>query len=359
MTKLINRFDIKYNMVKKNVGRKQKKVIESIPYSEIIFLVASEYNYALKISEARGRKDSSPTAKQLKQLEEKGFLKSYKEKLLNKTVYTVNWDRICQEFANYVFDIVINKRQQLKAYFGEKYNNYIKEQEQALEKREKELPKKAKEKKHNEEEAYKELEKLIKSKRLNKNKYLQILLETIFKDCSKVYVKNNIPISIKDIFEETKQSFGFENFDSYVWTRMLDIVLYKEPFPHKRHMQEQAEDWKKQQKEQDRIFKELQKRYDKLREDKDFQDIQKLETALRFAFWGFLVPNASWKMAQKLIRKNNLITEQEFEEYKKLNKKQENGFNATKPTENNKNKSGNTDKNKALSSESKEGEKPK
>lgn len=88
--------------MKKSVGRNQIKVIQSVPYSEIIFLVSMGHNYALKIAEERGRQDSSPTAKQLKQLEEKGFLEAHKEKLLNKTIYDVNWEKIIQEFINFL-----------------------------------------------------------------------------------------------------------------------------------------------------------------------------------------------------------------------------------------------------------------
>jgi len=98
MTRLINQFDIKYIMAKRIVGRTQIEVIDSIPYSQLVFLVASGKSYALTIAEARGKKDSSPTAKQLKQLEARGFLKSQKEKLLNKTIYSVNWNKILDEF---------------------------------------------------------------------------------------------------------------------------------------------------------------------------------------------------------------------------------------------------------------------
>jgi hypothetical protein len=89
-------------MVKSLVGRNKINVIESVPYSELIFLIASGKNYALEIAEARGKKDSSPTAKQLKQIEKRGFLKSHKEKLLNKTIYSVNWEKIGEEFIEFL-----------------------------------------------------------------------------------------------------------------------------------------------------------------------------------------------------------------------------------------------------------------
>ena len=91
-------------MDKKKSGRNKIRVIESIPYSQLIFLIASGKNYALEIAKARGKEDSSPTAKQLDQLKKRGFLISKKERLLNKTLYLINWDRISQEFVSYVHD---------------------------------------------------------------------------------------------------------------------------------------------------------------------------------------------------------------------------------------------------------------
>ncbi len=90
-------------MVKKNLGRNKINVIDSVPYSELIFLVSSGVNYPLSIAEARGKKDSSPTAKQLNQLVDRGFLKSNKEKLLNKTIFSINWGKISREFFNHYF----------------------------------------------------------------------------------------------------------------------------------------------------------------------------------------------------------------------------------------------------------------
>jgi len=306
-------------MVKKNLGRKQQKVIESSPYDEIIFIVASGYNYALKIAEIREKKDSSPTAKQLKQLEERGFLKSSKEKLLNKTIYEVNWNKIAQEFAKYLLEIVMKRDQQLKAYYGGDYNNYIKRQEQDLKKINEGISKRKSGREYNEEKAYKNLKELIKSKRLNKNKYLHNLFKIIFNDYFKVYVKNKISVTIKDLFEEIKQSFGLENFGDYVWTKMLAIVYYKEPFPHINKRLKPGKTPLEQIEEDNERLKELEKRYNKLKQDKDFQDIIIVETALRFAGKGYLVPQASWKYAHKIIKEMNLITPQEFEEYEKLN----------------------------------------
>lgn len=91
-------------MGRKSKGKRRIPVVNNIIYSNLIFFVASGKNYALSIAKVRNKKDSSPTAKQLKQLEERGFLKSRKEKLLNKTIYSINWSRIIEEFKKFYDD---------------------------------------------------------------------------------------------------------------------------------------------------------------------------------------------------------------------------------------------------------------
>lgn len=88
-------------MKNKKVGRKPIEVIDSLPYSHIVFLVANGDNYAQVISEKRGTAPS-PTVKQLKFLEKEKYLKSSKEKLLNKTIYEVNWQKIIDDFLSYI-----------------------------------------------------------------------------------------------------------------------------------------------------------------------------------------------------------------------------------------------------------------
>ena len=161
-------------------------------------------------------------------------------------------------------------------------------------------------------------------------------------------VKNKIQTTIKDMFDESIQTFGFESFNQKIWSIMLDVVLYKEPFPHSNHLKNLSKDEEEFEKREN----EIKKRYDKLRKDIEFNDISTLAHTLRFAFWGFLIPNASNKLAWKIIKEEGLITEQEIKEYK-------NGFKRTKPTENSIKKSGNTNQNEGLLSESKQGESSK
>jgi len=86
-------------------GRKPILIIESYPYSNIIFLVASGFNYPKSIAEKRNVA-VFPTTRQLKTLESKKFLISLnktKDKNFpqNKKMYVVNWDKIIEEFIKY------------------------------------------------------------------------------------------------------------------------------------------------------------------------------------------------------------------------------------------------------------------
>jgi len=115
-------------MVKKQRGRKPIQIIESVPYSQIVFLIASGINYPEAISKAR-QTDSSSTVKQLDTLRKSKFLQEpKKEKLLNKTVYSVNWNKISNNFIDYVF----NK-------FERSYNEIIRTEEESSEEIKKQL----------------------------------------------------------------------------------------------------------------------------------------------------------------------------------------------------------------------------
>jgi hypothetical protein len=93
-------------MRKETRGRKPIPIIDSTPYSSIVFLIASETNYPEAISKARGT-DSSSTVKQLETLKREQFLNEpTKEKLLNKTIYSINWERVIEEFIKYIKDSV-------------------------------------------------------------------------------------------------------------------------------------------------------------------------------------------------------------------------------------------------------------
>ena len=167
-------------MDKKKSGRNKIRVIESIPYSQLIFLIASGKNYALEIAKARGKEDSSPTAKQLDQLKKRGFLISKKERLLNKTIYSINWKKINQEFVDYVFNS-----------FEKDVKDY------------KEISKKERDEQR--EKHYNELQKKIKNKNFEKeiksHEYLITLLKLTFS------LVENREKTIREIFEDLRINF--------------------------------------------------------------------------------------------------------------------------------------------------------
>lgn len=102
-------------MKRARLGREPIEIIESIPFSQTIFLIASGKNYAQIISQER-KIAPSPAVKQLKQLEKAGFIVSKKEKLLNKTIYSVNWSRIVKAFIE-----LVEKRKEDYVDFIKKY----------------------------------------------------------------------------------------------------------------------------------------------------------------------------------------------------------------------------------------------
>lgn len=168
------------------LGRKPLSVIDSIPYSEIILLVTSGKNYPLSIAEARGRKDSSPTAKQLKQLEDKGFLLSSKEKLLNKTIYQINWKRINQDFIKEVEEMIYERVKESKTTIDSTTLDFKKT--------------------------------IINTNYYSKNKLLSKLLSYVFIGVS----KSDDKPSLKSIFRMTALTLGIEGILDEMW-KMIDI----------------------------------------------------------------------------------------------------------------------------------------
>ena len=83
------------------MGRKRVKIFESKALCRLLLLVSRGINYAQAISKETGNKPS-PIVKQLKILEKTGYLnKPKKEKLLNKSIYSVNYKKILDEFIEY------------------------------------------------------------------------------------------------------------------------------------------------------------------------------------------------------------------------------------------------------------------
>jgi hypothetical protein len=370
MTRFINQFDIKYLMVKRIVGRTKINVIDSIPYSQLIFLVASGKSYALNIAEARGKTDSSPTAKQLKQLEARGFLKSQKEKLLNKTVYSVNWKKIIEEFIKYVNENINyvcseNKR------IGMNLDKVIK--------------------------GFNERIQQIKSKDfqrdIKKNKYLISFFKKYFSETGRL--KENWTITATFDF---LSFFGDMNFlykwipshDFYNIEKALDFINSKEgnSFPEwlieekePKTKEEEFERYKKISKHTETNFSKIEEKTNQqlkeiIKENKEIFDLYilsrilavvKIKPSLQIGLNNAIKETGKEIFIQaipkeKIIKYFNFSSFFESQEQVKEDLKEiigENGFKVTKPIENKHKKSGNTNQNKALSSENKQGESSK
>jgi hypothetical protein len=379
MTKLINQFDIKYNMVKR-LGRKQIEVINSIPYSEIIFLIASGENYPQAVAEKR-KKEISPTAKQMNELKEKGFLISINEKEKknfpqNKKYFSVNWKKIIEEFIRYVnenIDYVCSENERLKLNL----KNTIKGFEERV--------KQAKDKKFQED--------------LKKNNYLQTFFHNYYSEIGKL--KENWTISSTFDF---LSFFGDLNF-IYAWGSSHDfyniekVLLYiltqsESSFPEwlikenkPKNEQEEFERDKKIHKHTTTEFKELEnKRKEQLNkilgDNKEVVELYILDRILQVIkikpSLQLGLNNATRQTGKEIFKR--AISKEQIKKYAELKNKYnlfnsiqeqeqlqkdlkeiigENGFKVTKPTENKHNKSGNTNKNMASSSESKKGESSK
>lgn len=107
--------------------RKIISVIESQAYSEIIFLIAAEKNYAQIIAQERNT-EPSPTVKQLKELVKKGYLKSHQEKnnILNKRIYTINWDKIINDYFQLIIKTLPTIKVKNDYYSNRLFINFLK-----------------------------------------------------------------------------------------------------------------------------------------------------------------------------------------------------------------------------------------
>lgn len=298
-------------MNKKISGRNQIKVIESTPYSQLIFLIASGKSYALEIAKARGKKDSSPTAKQLDQLKKRGFLFPKKEKLLNKTLYSINWKKINQEFVDYVFNI-----------FEKEVRDY------------KEVIKK--ERNEQREKHYNELQKKIKNKNFEKgiknHEYLITLLKFTFS-----LVKNREK-TIREIFEDLRI-----NFPQPEGT----FIAHPKKFYEQKNREESGEYFTnlREGMEKDEKYKQLKDFIKIARGVSDTVGMRGIEI-----LWKFLQIKYTSSCPNNEIRKELLQTAPE----KVMEIIKENGFKGTKPPENKRENAENTNQNIVLSTEKEE-----
>jgi hypothetical protein len=256
--RFINQYDIKYYMKKKTRGREKLNVLDSIPLSEIILLIVSGVNYPLGIAKERGQKDSSPTTIQLTKLsDEEGIVKVQEERILKRTIYSINWNVL----NNIFIDNIFNRLSQL-------YNEKLQEMGEYNAERQLERSKKlAKEKTislegigkltdYNLNEAYY----FINDKKFNEeirgNAYLIHLLQNFLKLMSKSPIKSkNKPL--RQIFEDLIINLSrFKLEDSF-----LELPIYRKSEINEKLSKEELEPLEAHEKKLSSLINEMDVNY--------------------------------------------------------------------------------------------------
>jgi len=164
----------------------KKPVIENVYDSKILLAIGTNEIIVKQISEITGT--HKPTIR--RQIKE-DLLKDYlNEKTLDergKTIYSIKWKQIVEDFLNY-------------------------------------LKKLSKEKKLSK----KEMEDLeSKLNPMKKNKYLVLVLQIMFKEFSRIYLSHNLPITLEELFKEMIVSLG-ENLNPDVIRPKVYMELKEE-----------------------------------------------------------------------------------------------------------------------------------
>jgi hypothetical protein len=245
-------------MKKKTRGREKLNVLDSIPLSEIILLIVSGVNYPLGIAKERGQKDSSPTTIQLTKLsDEEGIVKVQEERILKRTIYSINWNVL----NNIFIDNIFNRLSQL-------YNEKLQEMGEYNAERQLERSKKlAKEKTislegigkltdYNLNEAYY----FINDKKFNEeirgNAYLIHLLQNFLKLMSKSPIKSkNKPL--RQIFEDLIINLSrFKLEDSF-----LELPIYRKSEINEKLSKEELEPLEAHEKKLSSLINEMDVNY--------------------------------------------------------------------------------------------------
>lgn len=335
-------------------GRKPIKIIDSTPYSNIIFLITSGINYPKAISEVR-KKDASATIKQLTNLSKKGYVTTKKEKLLNKTIYSVNWEKIVDEF-------VVGLKEHKKTILSQ--DKYLKSNLQKVMG-----------------DKYNFLQ-LVEDKnftnRLKKNVYLIQFLKNYFSFVGKLSKHHTIAEVLGYLL-----FFGDLNFvkttSPNIWQTAFFISQQNKGHIPKEIRGMDEKDWKKVDEKQLKkamdehmkkiikgASKNIQTSYDFadkkvseiLSKDRDLEDIlilNNLIQTLRFELVLQTTLNQSTQQTAHMILKK-YFTEEELERFGdydylfKIPKTKENGMKTPKPTEDKGKKDRNTHENLVLSS---------
>jgi len=316
--------------MKKRIERKGKQMLPVMSnkiYSALLFEIASGNNYAQKIYDSI-KKPTSIIVRQLKILEEKDFVTSVFEEdkstfpMKRLNIYSINWNKILQEFVRYVFD-----------GFKEEHQNY-KRIKDTLKNNSQDIHK-------SKDEKYDKLMNEIENKNFEKiieeNNYLKFFVKRKFF----LLGASHIDKTIKNVFEELR----------------LELTIQKEIFifedrEYSRKIEEESK--KDVAYKQLNTFREICKGVFDLDTRQNLLD---LDTYIKLKYSLICCPSHEntkdlIKSAPDYLIKDLIENHPDLKEV--IQKTKENDFNATKPTENIENKSGDTHQNKPLSSENKQ-----
>ena len=171
----------------------KKPVIENVYDSKILLAISTNELVVREISRITGT--HKPTIRrQIKEdllkaylHEEKGLGKKGKPDKRGKTKYSIKWNKISEDFLSYLRRLSKDRK----------------------------LSKK-------------EIEEIeIKIKPMNDNKYLILILQIMFKEFSKIYLPHNLPITLKELFNETIVGLG-KNLNADVIKPKLYMGLKEE-----------------------------------------------------------------------------------------------------------------------------------
>ena len=355
--------------MKKKKGKQRLPVFENNVYSNLIFQIASGNNYAQKIYEVYGkRKEASVIARQLKILEKQKYAVSTIQEdksvfpMQRLRVYSINWNLIIKEFVA-----------ELKRHYKEitEEDKFLKSNWKAI------IGTKI--------NTLNLLEKKEFVERLKTNSYLLGFLKEYFS-----HLANLGKYNLSDAFAYLV-FFGDLNILTTAKPNIEQICYFVEtqnrgffPKKFKDISQEELKNLDKKQHEalieeihkdtETRLNKAQNRRTDILNKDKELQTLIELSiifSCLRYRLGlQSSINNSIEKLAFKVVDK--YFSQEELKNFKEyydrfLNpyfsdiktETQRNSFKVTKTTENKHKKSGNTNQNKALSSESKQGESSK
>jgi len=320
--------------MKKRIGRKGKQMIPVMNnkiYSALLFEIASGNNYAQKIYDSI-KKPTSIIVRQLKILEDKDFVTSVFEEdkstfpMKRLNIYSINWDKIIQEFVSYVFK-----------KFEKEFKDHQKIDHEGTDE-----PK---------EKVYIKLHKKIKDKdfesEIKNNEYLKALLKITFS------ISENSQKTIKEIFEDLK--INLPQPEGTFIKHPKEFHIRSNTSEASEYLNGITERTKKDEEYQQ--FKEFIKIARGISDSEGMQGIENLWNYLQLKYTLLACPNN--EITKKLVQSSpGKILKHLIENHPDLKdliqKTKENGFNATKPTENIENKSGDTDNKSGLSSETKQ-----